>query len=110
QKGRRGEIIAVVEWIVIERDAELPQVVFALGAVGGLADLLDRGQKQPDENGDDGDDDQELDQGEGGRAKRCVTRAEHGTSPFCRAGQKRSLRPSGEALVRTGPSPCRPDA
>jgi hypothetical protein len=42
---------------VVQGQADLLEVVAAGGAVSGLADLLDAGQQQPDEDGDDGDDD-----------------------------------------------------
>jgi len=44
--------------------AELLEVVGALHACGGLSDLLDGGQQQADEDGDDGDHHQQLDQRE----------------------------------------------
>src|SRR5262249_43827392 len=40
------------------------EVVLALGAGGGLAHLLHRGQQQADEDGDDGDHHQQLNQRE----------------------------------------------
>jgi hypothetical protein len=45
-------------------ERELLQVVLALHATGRLADLLDRGEEQPDQDGNDGDDDQQFDEGE----------------------------------------------
>ena len=45
-------------------EADLLEVVDALGAAGRLAGRLDGGQQQGDQDGDDRDDDQELDQGE----------------------------------------------
>jgi hypothetical protein len=36
-----------------------------LGAIRRLADLLDRWQEKPDQNGDDGDHHQQFDQGKG---------------------------------------------
>src|SRR5947199_54813 len=59
----RGRVV-VGGGAVVEGDAQLVQVVLGLGAGGGLADLLDRGQEQADEDGDDGDDDQQLDERE----------------------------------------------
>ena len=55
--------------IVVQRQAELLEVVDALGPAGGLARRLDRGQEQADQDGDDGDDDQQLDQGEAGTTR-----------------------------------------
>src|SRR5262249_4642762 len=61
---RRGRqvLVGVVE--VVKRQADLLQVVGARRPRGGFADLLDGGQQQADEHGDDGDDDQQLDQRE----------------------------------------------
>jgi len=49
--------------VIMKRQADLLEVVDALGPSGGLAGGLDGGQEQCDEHGDDGDDDQKLDQG-----------------------------------------------
>jgi hypothetical protein len=49
----------------VQRQADLVQVVLALEACGGLADLLDGGQEHADQDRDDRDDHQQLDQGEG---------------------------------------------
>jgi hypothetical protein len=54
--------------VVVHGQADLVQVVDALGAGGGVAHLLHRRQEQPQEDRDDGDDDQQLDQREGGPA------------------------------------------
>jgi len=45
-------------------DGELLEVVAALRPCGGFAHLLDGGQQEADEHGDDGDDHQQLDQRE----------------------------------------------
>jgi hypothetical protein len=42
-------------------DADLPQVVGALGACGRLADFLHCGHQEADQDGDDGNDHQQLD-------------------------------------------------
>jgi len=52
--------------IVVKGHAELLQLATALHASGGLADLLNGGQEQADQDGDDGDHHQQLDQGEAG--------------------------------------------
>jgi hypothetical protein len=44
--------------VVVDRQPELLEVVGALGAPGGLAGRLDRGQEQGDQDGDDRDDHQ----------------------------------------------------
>ena len=49
-----------------QREADLLQVVLALGPGGGLADLLHGGQQQADQDGDDRDDHQQLDERERG--------------------------------------------
>ena len=48
----------------MQSQADLLQVVDALGAAGGLAGRLHGGQQQGDQDRDDGDDHQQLDQGE----------------------------------------------
>jgi hypothetical protein len=50
--------------MVVERQPDLSEVVFALHPPGGLAGLLDRGQEQRDQDGDDRDDDQQFDERE----------------------------------------------
>ena len=62
--GRRERAVGTL--VVVDGQADLPQVVHALGAGGGLAHLLDGGQEQADEDGDDGDHHQQLDQRERG--------------------------------------------
>jgi len=42
----------------VQGQADLLEVVAALHPVGGLADLLHRGQQEADEDGDNGDDDE----------------------------------------------------
>ena len=50
--------------VVVQGQADLLEVVDALGPPGGLAGRLHGGQEQGDQDGDDGDDDQQFDQGE----------------------------------------------
>jgi hypothetical protein len=50
--------------VIVQGEADLLEVVDALGASGGLAGRLDGGQQQRDQHGDDRNHDQELDQGE----------------------------------------------
>src|SRR5262249_40041914 len=50
--------------VVVHGEADLVQVVGAADAGGGLADLLDGGQEQTDQDGDDGDDDEQFNQRE----------------------------------------------
>jgi hypothetical protein len=50
--------------VAVHGDAELLEVVLALQARGRLADLLDGGDQQADQDGDDRDDHQQLDQRE----------------------------------------------
>jgi hypothetical protein len=59
---RRQAALGVV--VVVHRQADLLQVVGALGAPGGLAGTLHGRQEQGDEHADDRDDHQQLDQGE----------------------------------------------
>ena len=51
-------------FVIHDGQADLLEVVDALGAAGGLAGRLHGGEQQGDENSDDRDDDQELDQSE----------------------------------------------
>src|SRR5262249_58416931 len=60
--GRQGDLGVVV---VAEGQAELLEVVGALHPRGGVADLLDGGEEQADEDGDDRYHHQQLDQCEG---------------------------------------------
>jgi hypothetical protein len=62
----------------VQGEAELPEVVLALGAHGGVAGLLDAGKEQGHKDADDGDDHQELDEGEGATVGR--DRTGHGQS------------------------------
>jgi hypothetical protein len=52
----------------VQGEALLLEVVGVLRPGGGLADLLDGGEQQADQDRDDGDDDEQLDQREGGPA------------------------------------------
>src|SRR5262249_12974754 len=84
--GGEGAVRLVV---VVQRHADLLEVVFAAGAVVGLAHLLAGGQQEGEEDGDDGDDDQELDQGERERAAGGTT-GQHREPPSAwRAGRER---------------------
>jgi len=67
--------VGVVE--IVGGQADLVEVVLAAHAVGGLADLLDGGQQQADQDGDDGDHHQQLDQRERRPSKRML--ATHAT-------------------------------
>src|SRR5262249_21437639 len=60
----RWQESAVGVGTVDRTEADLPQVVAALCASGGLAHLLDRRQEQADQDGDDRDHHQQLDQRE----------------------------------------------
>jgi len=46
--------------VEMERNANLPEIVFALAAQSGLARLLDRGQEQTHQDANDRDNDKEL--------------------------------------------------
>src|SRR5262249_51283925 len=58
--GRREALVGVVE--VVQRQAEMMQMVDALSAVRGFADLLDGGHEQTNENANNRDYHQQLDQ------------------------------------------------
>src|SRR5262249_36159960 len=59
-----GRELAVHIVVVLAGQADLLEVVGALGAGGSLADLLDGGQEQADEDRDDRNHHQQLDQRE----------------------------------------------
>ena len=59
----RERILGVVERV--DGDADLLEVVAALQAGAGLADLLHGRQEESDEDGDDGDHHQKFDEREG---------------------------------------------
>jgi len=60
--------------VVVQRQADLFEVVGAAHAGGGLADLLDGGEEEADQDGDDRYHLQQLDQREGA-ARRADERA-----------------------------------
>ena len=55
--------VAVGVVVAVHAQADLLEVVLALGTGGGRTDLLHRGQQQSDQDRDDGNDHQQLDQG-----------------------------------------------
>ena len=61
--GTHGEGALLVV-VIVQRQAELVEVVGALGPVGRLAHLLNRGEQQRDQHRDDGDDHQQLNERE----------------------------------------------
>src|SRR5205814_499252 len=63
--------------VAVAGDAKLLEVVGALHAGGGFADLLDGGEQESDEDGYDGDHHQQLDQREATHAIG-LERTEHG--------------------------------
>src|SRR5262249_57831494 len=71
--------------VAVAGQAQLLEVVGALQPRGGLAHLLDGGQQEADEHGDDGDHHQQLDQREGGAAS---AEGRHGQSPAQVTGEK----------------------
>src|SRR5262249_37314966 len=56
-----GRQAAVGVVVVVRRQDDLLEVVLALDAGRRRTDLLDRGQEQADQDGDDGDDNEQLD-------------------------------------------------
>src|SRR5205085_9410286 len=64
----RGQLSLVDGGVVVDGDTQLLEVVGALDAHGRVAHSLNGRQQHADQDGDDGDDDQQLDEGEGGRA------------------------------------------
>ena len=59
-----GRQLLVGLLVLVQADADLLEVVLAVRRGRGLADLLDGGQQQADQHGDDGDHHQQLDQRE----------------------------------------------
>src|SRR5690348_16887347 len=74
---RHGREYAVGVVVIVDGQSELFEIVAALHAGGGLADLLHRGQQETDEDGNDGDHHQELDQ----RETSAYATEEHGGPP-----------------------------
>ena len=73
--------VAVGGVVVVEAEADLLEVVQALRPGGRLADLLDGGQQEPDEDRDDRDHHQQLDQREGPPAPTAVSGRGHVAPP-----------------------------
>src|SRR5713101_6813550 len=65
--------------VVVHRQANLLQVVFAASQVGGLADFLHGRQQHSDQYSDDGDDHEQFDECKGRLRK---TTSNHGDSPI----------------------------
>src|SRR5262249_13624134 len=61
-------------------------VVLAAQAGGGFADLLDGGQEQSNQDGDDGDHHQQLDQREPSRSRRVLPWHDGSSLPSSRGG------------------------
>ena len=64
-----GGRAAMGAFVIVDGQAELLEVVLALGSPGGLAGLLNGGEQEGDQDRDDGDDDQELNEREGMTAR-----------------------------------------
>src|SRR5262249_53793202 len=90
----RQLLVGVV--VGVQGEAELLEVILALQAGGGLADLLDGGHEQPDQDGNNGDHHQQLDEGEP------PTADTHDWPP--------SEGPSGKDDEGIGPAPARTGA
>ena len=60
---RRRETVVCVE-VIVQRETDLFEVIFALGSPSGLTGLLHGRQQQGHQDGDDRDDDQQLDERE----------------------------------------------
>ena len=86
--------------IVVQGDAQLMQIVAALGAAAGLTGRLHRGQQERGQNADDGNYDQELDQREPTALKAATDRTRLVSHPLPRAFQGRDsgARPRSETL------------
>src|SRR5262249_51873799 len=82
-------VVAVGGLEVGDGQADLFEVVRRLDACGGLANLLDGGQEQADEDGDDGYHHQQLDQREGAAASHGGALLSEGFSGQGRQGGRR---------------------
>jgi hypothetical protein len=51
--------------IIVQGQADLPQVIFAGYTIGRLSHFLNCGEQEANQQGDDRDHDQQFDQGEG---------------------------------------------
>ena len=77
-------VIAIIALLIglllpaVQGEADLLEVVGAFHAGGGLPHLLDGGQQQPDQHGDDRDHHQQLDQ----RERRPAGVTEHDPTPM----------------------------
>src|SRR5262249_30724049 len=91
---RRESVGRVV--VGVQGNADLVQVVLAGRTCGGLADLLDSGHQQANQDGDDGDDDQQLDQRECCSAS---VRVRHGASS---SEKRRTITDSYDHQSSTG--------
>src|SRR5262249_13844872 len=87
---RSGRHLPVCVVVVVKRQADLLQVVAALGPGGRFADLLDGGEEQSDQDRDDRDHHQQLDEREtstsGRQARHYYLRVEFGARRHPRAG------------------------
>src|SRR5262249_9721584 len=91
--GACGQVaLGIVE--AVAGDAELFEVVLTAHACGGLADLLDGGQQQADQDGYDGYHHQKLDQCERGPAS-----TRHRT-PLFRKTDENGGRPADESFLQ----------
>jgi hypothetical protein len=59
-----GRYVSEIVVSLMNGNPELLHVVGALHAIGRIANLLDRGQKQTDQNGNDGDDNEQFNERE----------------------------------------------
>ena len=59
-------------FVVVQGQADLLEVVDALGTPGGFAGRLDGGQQQGDQDADDADDHEQFDQSEGTSLFHCA--------------------------------------
>src|SRR5262249_37666027 len=59
-EGAAGWELPGVGLVIVQGQADLVQIVLTGHLVGGLADPLDGGDQQPDQDGDDGDHDEQL--------------------------------------------------
>src|SRR5262249_52355972 len=83
--GRQAARLVVA---VVQADRDLVDVVAALDPSRRLADLLDGGQQQPNQDGNDGDDDQQLNQREAFTTRRGRLRSPEPSPTFGRRTER----------------------
>ena len=91
-------------FVVVQRDAELMQLVDAVGAPGGLAGRLNGRQQERDQDADDGDHDQQFDEREAAAASQLCELVMRSPICFSCADEQRAMLTSAN-VVGSGTAP-----